>query len=80
VSVLVVSDATPALFSVPVPMLVEPFLKVTVPVGVDPVAAATSAMKVTADPWVEGFNVEVSVVVVVARSTTCESAAEVLVA
>jgi hypothetical protein len=77
-SVLVLRVATPVLFNVPVPILLEPSLKVTVPVGVDPEWATTFAVKVTAVPCVEGFSDEVRVVVVVASFTVCESAAEVL--
>ena len=52
---------------VPVPMMVEPFLNVTVPVAVPApgVTAATVAVKVTDSPKTEGV-VEVTVVVVLA--------------
>ena len=52
---------------VPVPMMVEPFLKVTVPVALPApgAVAATVAVKVTDWPKTEGF-VEAKVVVVFA--------------
>lgn len=49
---------------VPVPRVVEPSLNVTVPVGVPPLPLAW-AVKVTDVPEVDGFNEEVTVVVVV---------------
>ena len=64
---------------VPVPMVVEPFLKVTVPVAVPApgAVAATVAVKVTDSPKTEGV-VEASVVVVLALSTTWLTAELVL--
>ncbi len=72
--------ATPELFSVPVPSVVLPLMKVTVPVGVaEPdVADATVAVSVTDWPKTLGLGVEVSVVVL-ARSTSWVRAVEVLV-
>ena len=51
---------------VPVPSVVEPSLKVTVPVMVPAVAEETVALKVTDCPAVEGFTEEDSAVLVVA--------------
>jgi hypothetical protein len=61
-----------------VPSVVEPFLKVTVPVGVGPVVAVTVAVKVTEAPEVDGFSEEVRAVDVGERFTTCETGDEVL--
>ena len=61
-----------------VPITADPFLKVTVPVGVPEVAAVTVALKVTFCPWVDGLSEETRLVEVVAAWTTSESAAEVL--
>ena len=77
-SVLVARVAIPEVLSVPEPMVVEPFLKDTVPVGIDPEAAATFAVKVTAVPCVAGLSDEVTVVVVVALSIVSVRAAELL--
>ena len=55
--------ATPEPFRVPVPNVVPPSIKVTVPVGVLPVPV-TVAVNVTDWPAVEGFREEVRVVVV----------------
>jgi hypothetical protein len=71
--------ATPELFKVPVPMVAEPFLNVTVPVAVAPEAGVTFAVKLTDFPSVEGFSDEVSVVVVAICSTVWVRVAEVLV-
>jgi len=70
--------ATPPL-KVPVPRVVAPSLKVTVPVGVPEPgdAAATVAVKVTDWPNVLGFTLEVTAVVVPALLTTWDSALEV---
>jgi hypothetical protein len=65
------------LLSVPVPSVVEPFLKVTVPVGVPPLEV-TLAVKVTDWPDFDGFREEVTEVEVVACLTVCVSTAEVL--
>ena len=60
-----VSVATPLALSVPVPRVVEPSLNVTVPVGVPvPLVGLTVAVKVTFCPTVDGFGLEVMVVVV----------------
>ena len=65
---------------IPVPIVVEPFLKVTVPVAVPAPGetAATVAVKVTDSPKTEGV-VEANVVVVLALSTTWLTAGLVLV-
>jgi hypothetical protein len=62
-SVEVLKIALPEL-RVAVPKLVEPFLKVTFPVGVVPNAGLTVAVNVTAWPNTDGFAEEASVVVV----------------
>lgn len=77
VSELVVNVATPEPFNVPVPRVVAPSLNVTVPVGV-PEAAATVAVNVTGEPTVDGFALEVRVVVVLCV-TVCVKTADVLV-
>jgi hypothetical protein len=51
------------------PRVVEPYVKLTVPVGVTPLAV-TVAVSVTADPLVEGFFDDTMLVVVVAACTT----------
>ena len=65
-SVLVVNIAWPEPFSVPVPRVLRPSLKVTVPVGVPApgLFAATVAVKVTGCPNTDGWTEEVSPVVV----------------
>jgi hypothetical protein len=65
--------------TVPVPMVVDPSLKVTVPLGLPPKAPVTVAVKVTACPLVDGFGEDVSFVVVVALFTVRLTADEVLV-
>ena len=64
--------ATPEPLSVPVPMLVAPSLKVTVPVGIPAPGATTPtvAVNVTDSPNNVGFTVDVNPVVVDALSTT----------
>ena len=62
-SVLVMKVAMP-FASMPVPRAVVPSRKVTVPVGVGPVAVETVAVKVTGLLKMEGFGLEVSMVVV----------------
>ena len=64
------------------PSTVAPSRNVTVPVGT-PAAEVTVAVRVTACPVVEGFGVEVKVVVVAAAAgafTTWVTTAEVLAA
>lgn len=65
-SVNVENVATPAPFRVPVPRVVAPSLKVTVPVGVpDPGdTAATVAVKVTDWPKTDGLTLDVREAVV----------------
>jgi hypothetical protein len=77
-SVLTVSDARPE-ERLTLPTTLDPSRNCTVPDGV-PLAAATVALKVTAWPVFEGFNEDVSEVVVVILFvlTDCESTAEVL--
>jgi hypothetical protein len=67
--------------SVPVPMLMVPLRKVTVPDGVPAPGdtAATVAVKVTAWPVDDGLGDDVRVVVVFALLTTCATAVLVLV-
>jgi hypothetical protein len=62
-----------------VPSDVVPSLNVTVPVG--PVEGETAAVKVTVCPFVEGFGLDVKVVVVlslVVVLTTCTTVGDVL--
>ena len=58
--------------SIPVPMLVDPSKKVTVPVGLGPVPL-TVAVKVTAWPNTDGLDVDATIVVLLSRPvlTTC---------
>src|SRR5207245_2538226 len=60
-------------FSLPVPSVNVPSLNVTVPVGVPPVLV-TVAVNVTDWPTFEGFVLEATAVVVVARLTVCATA------
>ena len=62
------------------PIIVVPFLNVTVPLGVPLYCGTTLAVKVTGSPPAGGFRDETSMVVVVAWSTTWCSAGEVLAA
>jgi hypothetical protein len=62
---------------VPVPNAAEPFLNVTVPVGVGP-AELTVTVKVTDWPYVEGFSPELTVVAVVFLFTLWLTTADVL--
>jgi len=82
VSVLVVNIAWPELFSVPLPRVVGPSSKVTVPLGVTPMEpfAVTVAVKVTDCPDTEGLAEELTNVVVRARAlfTVWVSGLEVL--
>ena len=71
----VVKVATP-LFSVPVPRIVVPSLKVTVPVAVE---GETVAVNVTAAPDVAGFGEDARTVVVGALLTTWLTEDDVLV-
>jgi hypothetical protein len=59
-------------------MIVEPLLKDTVPVGIDPEPAITFAVNVTAVPCAAGLSDDATVVVVVALLTVSVSAAELL--
>ena len=65
------------LLNVPVPNVVEPALKVTVPVGVPP-DEVTVAVKVTDWPKVDGFTDDVSDVEVLAAFTVWVRTGEVL--
>ena len=65
------------LLSVAVPSVSEPFLNVTVPVGV-PALDVTVAVNFTEAPKVDGFSEEVTEVEVVAGLTVCVSTGEVL--
>jgi hypothetical protein len=69
--------ATPEPFSVVVPSVVAPSLKVTFPVGV-PFDPETVAVNVTDWPKTDGFALEVNVVVVAVEFTTCETVFDVL--
>jgi hypothetical protein len=68
----------PEALSAPVPSVVAPSLKVTVPVGVPAVEVAV-AVNVTDCPNLLGFSDEVRVVELAAGFTVCVSAVEVLV-
>ncbi len=61
--------AVPVLLKVPVPRVVDPSLKVTLPVGV-PDGAVTKAINRTVCPTVEGLGLLIKLVVVVAWLTT----------
>jgi hypothetical protein len=74
-SVEVLKVAIP-LLRVPVPNVVLPSLKVTVPVAAE---GETVAVKVTETPAADGFDDEVRVTVVVALFTVWVSAEDVLV-
>jgi hypothetical protein len=80
-NVAVLKVATPEPFSVPVPRVAAPSLKVTVPVGVLVAGntAATVAVNVTDCPNTLGVPDVATVVVVLALLTVCVSTAEVLV-
>ena len=79
-SVLVTNVAWPELSRVPVPRVLEPSLKVTVPVAVPApgLFAVTVAVKVTACPDTEGLAEELTNVVVPAFLTVWVSGLEVL--
>ena len=64
--------------SVPVPIVVPPSLKVTVPEAFPGTLSFTVAVNVTDAPKVEGFEDEITVVVVDAWFTVCTSGSEVL--
>jgi len=66
--------------SLTLPMVVAPFLNVTVPVGVPLYCGTTVAVKVTDSPTVPGLTDETRVVVLVAWFTTWFSVGEVLAA
>jgi hypothetical protein len=70
--------ATPEEFRVAVPSKVEPFMKLTVPVGT--VVPLTDAVRLSACPAVTGFGVAMSIVLVavVPEFTVTGTAAEVL--
>ena len=82
-SEVVVNFATPPV-NVPVPSVVDPSLKVTIPEGdgspklESTVAEVTVAVNVTACPNVDGFWEDVSVVVVRTLVDTCCNVADVL--
>ena len=79
-SVLVTNVAWPEPFRVPVPRVLEPSLKVTVPVGVPApgLFAVTVAVKVTDCPDTDGLAEELTSVVVLAFFTVWVSVLEVL--
>lgn len=63
---------------VPVPIVVVPFLKVTVPVGVPaPVVTPMVAVSSVALPNIDGFTEDVKEVLVEALATTCETVLDV---
>ena len=65
----VLNVANPLPFNVPVPSVVEPFLKVMVPDGV-PKESVTKAVKVTDSPKTEGFGAAISTIALLALFTT----------
>lgn len=70
--------ATPEPFSVPVPRVVAPFMKVTVPVGAGtPEVPVTVAVKVTLDPTAMEVSEAVRAVVVDPSVTVTVTALEV---
>jgi len=77
----VANVATPDALGAPVPKVVAPSLKITVPEGVPPPGATglTAAVNVTDCPNSDGLMEELRVVVVAAWLTVCDSADEVLV-
>jgi hypothetical protein len=81
-SVVVAKVAMPVTLRVPVPRVVAPSLKVTVPEGVPLLGAValTVAVNVTLEPMSEGFDEEAMVVADAPLFTTCERLADVLVA
>jgi hypothetical protein len=75
---LIVKVATPLALTTPVPRMVAPSLKVTLPVGTGPAFGVIEALKVTLWPKTEGLALLVSAVVVV-FCTNCVMIGEVLV-
>lgn len=71
-----VNVACPLAFRVPVPRVVDPSMKVAVPVGV-PTPVVTVAVKVTDWPKVDGLGEEVRDVMEVAWFMVCMSTDEV---
>ena len=63
------------MLTVPVPRVVLPSLKVTVPVAVD---GETVAVNVTEEPYVDGFDDDVTVTVVFTLLTVCVNTDDVL--
>ena len=74
---VVAKVATPLPLRLPVPSVVMPSRKVTVPVGVPPPVPVTVELNVTDCPLTDGLSDDVTVVVV-GFSTTCVSARDVL--
>jgi hypothetical protein len=72
----VLKDARPALFKVPLPRLLLPSRKATVPAGMPPLPL-TVALKITWLPASAGFCDELTVVALELRMI-CESTLEVL--
>jgi hypothetical protein len=70
--------ACPDPFTAALPSVLLPSLNVTVPVGIAPVNELTTAMNVTVWLTVDGFGVEVSVVVVVIGFIVCFTWPELL--
>src|SRR5215217_1681587 len=77
VSTAVVSVACALPLSAPVPRVVAPSMKVTVPVGVPGVVDVTVAVKVTDCPTTEGLRPDVTVVVDGACPIVCERPGDV---
>ena len=70
--------ATPEAFRVAVPSGVEPFRKLTVPVGVEVPLTLTVAVRVSAWPVLTGFGEAIRLVVVDSAFTVTGTAAELL--
>lgn len=81
-SVDVLNIAVPLEFRVPVPRVVLPLSKLTVPVGVPPFGeiTVTVAVNVTVCPTLDGLGAEPIVIAVVPLLTTWVNAADVLLA
>jgi len=67
--------ATPEELTAPVPSCVDPFMKVTVPLGVGPPLSPTTAVNVTDWPTLAGSGVALKLVDV-AAAITCKEAAD----
>ena len=64
-------------FTAPVPRVIEPSLKVTVPLTAPPDTGVIAAVNVTVCPWLDWLSDEARVVAVLALLTICFRPAEV---